>query len=90
MITKNHVNKIVILGLAGIALLTQPTDVKAAPANGASFMVSSIPVVLKAQVSKNVFTVDIPNSNGGYTTVILLKLGNRFVGLPGLPFIYGE
>jgi len=102
MIIKNHINKIVILGLAGIALLTQPAGsytnelklglpvVKVVPPNGASFMISSTPVVIKHQVTINVFTVDIPNGTGGYATVILQKIGNRYIGLPVLPFMSGE
>jgi len=58
-------------------------NIEAAPPDGATVMMSSVPVVIQNQVSKNIFTVNIPNDKGGYLTAILQKLGNRFIGLPG-------
>ena len=58
-------------------------DVEVPPPDGATIMISSVPVVIQTQVSKNIFTVNIPNDKGGYSTVTLQKLGNRFIGLPG-------
>jgi hypothetical protein len=46
-------------------------------------MISSVPVVIQNQVSKNIFMVNIPNDKGGYSSVMLQKSGNRFIGLPG-------
>jgi hypothetical protein len=127
MITKNHLIKLVILALVGMAFLTQPVqayvtglgfelpvvgtvalgatawsfgvtgqqkydndglypsqkNVEVAPPDGATIMISSVPVVIQNQVSKNIFMANIPNDNGGYSIVILQKLGNRFIGLPG-------
>ena len=130
MIIKNYLSKIVIFGVVGMALLTQPSlayvsgmvfgfpavgtvalgttaktfwipghqkhnydgvysnnppqkNVDVAPPDGATIMISSVPVVIQTQVSKNIFTVNIPNDKGGYSTVTLQKLGNRFIGLPG-------
>ena len=53
------------------------------PPDGASIMLSSVPVIIQSQVSKNIFTANIPNVNGGYSTVILQREGNRFIELPG-------
>jgi hypothetical protein len=33
--------------------------------------------------SSNTFTVNVPNSNGGYTTVIIKKSGSGYVGPQG-------
>jgi len=58
-------------------------NVEVALPDGATVMVSSVPVVIQNQVCKDMFTVNIPNDKGGYSTIILQKLGNRFIGLPG-------
>ena len=58
--------------------------VEVAPPDGASFMVSSVPVVIQTQASKNIFTANIPNDKGGFSTVIIQKVGDRFIGLPGV------
>jgi hypothetical protein len=60
--------------------------------DGAEFMISSVPVIIQNQVTKNTFTANIPNDQGGYSTVILQKSGNRFIELtrelyPGIPLI---
>jgi hypothetical protein len=119
MIIKNHLIKIALVGLVGMAFFTQPAQayesglgvgfglpavgivslegattptlltsghqkyVKVAPPDdGAVFVVSSVPVVIRTQVSKNIFTANIPNDKGGYSTVIIQKLGNQFRELP--------
>jgi hypothetical protein len=56
--------------------------VEVTPSDGASMMISSVPVLIQDQVSKNIFMGNIPNDRGGYSTVILQKLGNRFIELP--------
>ena len=58
-------------------------DVEVPPPDGATIMISSVPVVIQNQVSKNIFMVNIPNDKGGYSSVMLQKSGNRFIGLPG-------
>ena len=65
-------------------------DVEVPPPDGATIMISSVPVVIQNQVSKNIFMVNIPNDKGGYSSVMLQKSGNRFIGLPGefLPNFY--
>jgi hypothetical protein len=130
MIIKNHLTKLFILLMVGMAFLTQPVqayvtglgiglppvstvalgatassfgvtgqqkynndgiypdypsqkNVEVSPPDGATVMISSVPVVIQNQVGKNIFMANIPNDNGGYSTVILQKLGNRFIGLPG-------
>ena len=130
MLIKNYLNKILILGIIGTAILTQPAQsyvsglgfglpvvstvafgvpittfgiaghqkyqydgvysngpsqniIEVEPPDGATVIMSSVPVVIQNQVSKDKFTVNIPNDKGGYSTVILQKLGNRFIGLPG-------
>lgn len=130
MLVKNHLSKVVILGVAGMAFLTQPVhsyesglefglpavgtialgtngttfgmtglqkhisegsnsnyspkkDVEIPPTDGATIMISSVPVVIQNQVGKNIFMVNIPNDKGGYSSVMLQKSGNRFIGLPG-------
>jgi hypothetical protein len=137
MLVKNHLSKIVILCVAGMAFLTQPVqsyesglefglpavgtvtvrtnatrlwitrlqqdiletinfnypskkDVEVSPPDGATIMISSVPVIIQNQVSKNIFTANIPNDRGGYSTVMLQKSGNRFIELPGefLPDFY--
>ena len=60
--------------------------------DGAEFMISSVPVIIQNQVTKNTFTANIPNDQGGYSTVMLQKSGNRFIELtrelyPGIPLI---
>ena len=57
-------------------------DVEAPPSDGATIMISSVPVVIQNQVSKNIFMVNIPNDKGGYSSVMLQKSGNKFIGLP--------
>jgi len=80
------------VGIVGLVGATTPTlltfvhqkYVKVAPPDdGAVFVVSSFPVVIRTQVSKNIFTANIPNDKGGYSTVIIQKLGDKFIGLPG-------
>ena len=130
MLVKNHLIKIVILGVAGMVFLTQPVqsyesglgfalpavgtvalgtnaptfgitglqkyiqeginsnyppkkDVELDPPDGATIMVSSVPVIIQNQVGKNIFMVNIPNDKGGYSSVMLQKSGNKFIGLPG-------
>jgi hypothetical protein len=39
--------------------------VEVAPPDGATVMISSVPVVIQNQVSKNIFMVNIPNDKGG-------------------------
>ena len=51
--------------------------------DGAEFMISSVPVIIQNQVTKNTFTANIPNDQGGYSTVMLRKSGNRFIELQG-------
>jgi len=128
MIVKSHLSKIVMLGVAGMAFLTQPIqayesglefrspsmgtvalgtdatrflitgpqkynheainfnylpkkDAEVSPPDGATIMISSVPVIIQTQVSKNIFMVNIPNDNGaGYSSVMLQKSGNRFLG----------
>jgi hypothetical protein len=58
-------------------------DVEMPPPDGATIMISSVPVVIQNQVGRNIFMVNIPNDKGGYSSVILQKSGNRFIGLPG-------
>lgn len=58
--------------------------VEMAPPDGASFMASSVPVVIQVQGSKNIYTANIPNDKGGFSTVIIQKVGNRFIDLPGI------
>ena len=58
-------------------------DVEVPPPDGATIMISSVPVVIQNQVSKNIFMVNIPNDKGGYSSVMLQKSGNRFIGIPG-------
>lgn len=133
MIVKSHLSKVVILGVAGMAFLTQPVqayesglefgspaggtvalgtnattfwitgpqkyiheginsnylskkDAEESSPDGATIMMSSVPVVIQDQVSKNIFTVNVPNDKGGYSSVILQKSCNRFIGLPGETF----
>ena len=137
MLVKNHLSKIVILCVAGMAFLTQPVqsyesglgiglpavgtvalgtntrtflmtgpqkydhevinlnyppkrDEEVPPPDGATIMISSVPVVIQNQVSKDVFMINIPNDKGGYSSVMLQKSGNKFIGLPGefLPNFY--
>ena len=130
MLVKNHLSKVVILCVAGMAFSIQPVqsyesalgiglpalgtvalgtnaitfritdpqkyihdginsnypprkDVEVPPPDGAAIMISSVPVVIQNQVSKNIFMVNIPNDKGGYSSVMLQKSGNRFIGLPG-------
>ena len=130
MIVKSHLSKIVILGMAGMAFLTQPVqsyesglefalpavgtvalgtnaptfwitglpkynheainfnyppkkDVEAPLPDGATIMISSVPVIIQNQVTKDIFTANIPNDRGGYSTVMLQKSGDRFIELPG-------
>ena len=130
MITKNHLIKLVILALVGMAFLTQPVqayvtglgiglppvstvalgatassfgvtgqqkynndgiypdypsqkNVEVSPPVGAEFMISSVPVIIQNQVSKNIFRANISNDKGGYATVMLQKSGNRYIELPG-------
>ena len=130
MLVKNHLSKVVILCVAGMAFLTQPVlsyesglgiglpsvgtvalgakamtfritgpqkyiheginsnyplkkGVEVIPSDGATVMISSEPVIIQNQVSKNIFMANISNDKGGYSTVILQKLGNRFIELPG-------
>jgi len=61
----------------------QDNPSQVSPPDGAEFMVSSVPVVIHQQGNKNIFTVNIPNDKGGYSTVFLQKFSNRFIGLPG-------
>ena len=65
-------------------------DVEVPESDGATIMISSVPVIIQTQVSKNIFMVNIPNDKGGYSSVMLQKSGNRFIGLPGefLPDFY--
>jgi len=79
MIIKNNSSKIAIVGLLGMVFLTQPAKayvsplgwdfelpaVKVAPTDGAAFVVSSVPVEIRTQVSKNIFAANIPNDKGG-------------------------
>ena len=58
-------------------------DEEVPPPDGATIMISSVPVVIQNQVSKDVFMINIPNDKGGYSSVMLQKSGNRFIGLPG-------
>jgi hypothetical protein len=58
-------------------------NMEVSPPDGATIMISSVPVIIQNQVSKNIFMANIPNDKGGYSTVILQKLSNRFIGLPG-------
>jgi len=58
-------------------------DAEVSPPDGATIMISSVPVIIQTQVSKNIFMVNIPNDKGGYSSVMLQKSGNRFIGLPG-------
>ena len=58
-------------------------NVDVAPPDGATIMISSVPVVIQTQVSKNIFTVNIPNDKGGYSAVVIKKSGNGFVGPQG-------
>ena len=51
--------------------------------DGASIMISSEPVIIQNQVSKNIFMANIPNDRGGYATVMIQKVGNGFIELPG-------
>ena len=130
MLVKNHLSKIVILCVAGMAFLTQPVqsyesglefglpavgtvnvrtndttlwiirpqqyiheainfnyppkkDVEVSPPDGATIMISSVPVIIQNQVTKDIFTANIPNDRGGYSTVMLQKSGDRFIELPG-------
>ena len=55
---------------------------KVAPPDGAVFVISSVPVIIKHEVSKNIFTANIPNDKGGYSTVIIQKSGDQFIELP--------
>jgi len=87
---------ILIRVIVGVAFFTQPVQayvspsgwvfelpaVKVMPPDGAEFVVSSVPVVIKTQVSKNIFTANIPNDKGGYSTVIIQKSGDQFIELP--------
>jgi hypothetical protein len=96
MIIKNHLAKIALFGLIGVAFLIQPAQayesglgfgfglpaMKVASSDGAAFVISSVPVIIKHEVSKNIFTANIPNDKGGYSTVIIQKLGNQFRELP--------
>ena len=65
-------------------------DEEVPPPDGATIMISSVPVVIQNQVSKDVFMINIPNDKGGYSSVMLQKSGNKFIGLPGefLPNFY--
>ena len=113
MLVKNHLSKIVILCVVGMAFLTQPVqsyesglefglpavgtvtvrtnatrlwitrlqqdiletinfnypskkDVEVSPPDGATIMISSVPVIIQNQVTKDIFTANIPNDRGGY------------------------
>jgi len=76
--------RIVALGAATPTLLipSQQKYEKVAPPDGAVFVISSVPVIIKHEVSKNIFTANIPNDEGGYSTVIIQKSGNQFIELP--------
>ncbi len=64
--------------------------VEAEPPDGASIMISSEPVIIQNQVSKNIFTANISNDRGGYSIVIIQKVGNRIIELPGrIPTVSG-
>ena len=58
-------------------------NVEVSPPVGAEFMISSVPVIIQNQVSKNIFRANISNDKGGYATVMLQKSGNRYIELPG-------
>ena len=49
------------------------------PLDGATVMISSEPVVIQSQVGKNIFMVNVPNDQGGYSTVVMQKAGDRFM-----------
>ena len=69
---------------------TSQKNVEILPPDGASIMISSEPVTIQNQVSKNIFTANIPNNRGGYATVIIQKIGNRIIELPGgIPIVSG-
>jgi len=78
------VGEVSLVGANVPTLLTSGRQkyVEAAPPDGAAFVVSSVPIVIRTQVSKNIFTANIPNDKGGFLTVIIQKSGNQFIELP--------
>jgi len=74
---------IVALGATHTIYPLQKNVEVAPPDDGAEVVISSVPVVIRTQVSKNIFTANIPNDKGGYSTVIIQKLGDRFMEIPG-------
>ena len=69
-----------INSLKDSSLIMDTTSSDAALSNGAEVMISSVPVEIQNQMSGNIFKVKVPNDKGEFSTVILQKLGNRFIG----------
>ena len=57
--------------------------VVAAPVTVVQPAVVQAPPVIPAPVAQDTFMVNVPNNNGGYTTVVIKKSGNGFVGPQG-------
>jgi len=65
----------------GYVVVPQPVIVEPAPQP--VFVAPAAPQPMPAPVTQESFTVNIPNSRGGYTAVTLKRSGNGFIGPQG-------
>ena len=67
----------------GYVVVTNPTVVVPAVPRPVAVLTAQAPVLAVSPAASNTITINVPNSRGGFTPVLLTKKGNGYIGPQG-------